>query len=56
MWVLVFMWRLVDKRVPVRQVPAKYQSLIWRLGSTTAEILKGSTETGIFYPGCGTEL
>ena len=41
MWVLVAMWRLVDKRVPVRQVPAKYQSLIWRLGRTMAEILKG---------------
>ena len=36
------MWKLVDKRFSARQDPAKYQSLVWRLGCAITAILKGN--------------
>ena len=40
-WILAAMWRLVNKRVSARWDPARYQSLIWRLGRAINAILKG---------------
>ena len=41
-WIWETMWKLVDNRFSARQDPAKYQSLVWRLGCAISAILKGN--------------
>ena len=56
MWISEAIWRLIDERFSEYQDPAKYQSLIWRLGRAIMASLKGDRRRRAEEEGAKVEL